>query len=246
MTLIRCGREIGYPLGLLTLGVLQCLAARHVRVGRSYSRATQPLKSIVAGLGEANNMARIIVHGLAAQVAVGNPQVSLNTFVDDMSQTTSNTSAAQVAVDLGKVARQLAGGLQQLGSTLSDKSVLFCSIATIAKALKATMGGLGVKLSWVQSAADIGLDINDAKGNNKMHAKKEAGRIRKAVLTTKKVIKLQAKRKIINTVVLPRVAYSVVARGYAPSTLQRLRGQAASAGRRLHYDLPCPLWSQEP
>ena len=99
--------------------------------------------------------------------------------------------------------------------------------------LKATMVGLGVKLSWVQSAADLGLDINDAKGEQKKkHAKKEAGRLRKAELTNKKVIKLhtkQAKRKIINTAVLPRVAYSVVARGCAPSTLQRLRGQEASA-----------------
>ena len=61
--LIREALMQGYPATMLYMGVTQCLAARHLRIGPCSSRETLPTSSILAGLGESNNFARIVLHG---------------------------------------------------------------------------------------------------------------------------------------------------------------------------------------
>ena len=60
--IIRSGRLLGYSAKVLYLNALTCLGPRVLRQGPACSRAICPSQSVVAGLGGAGNMGKLVVY----------------------------------------------------------------------------------------------------------------------------------------------------------------------------------------
>ena len=60
--LCREARHQHYPPAVLSMAVLQYLAARVLQAGDTHSNEVPPFSGMAAGCGEANNMARAALH----------------------------------------------------------------------------------------------------------------------------------------------------------------------------------------
>ena len=64
-----------------------------------FSRGVYPTKSIVAGRGEANNLARAVLYRMILRVSVAHLEVSINSFADDLAQLTAGAREDIVALN---------------------------------------------------------------------------------------------------------------------------------------------------
>ena len=86
--LILCAmaRRVQYPGLILALLIQQYLAPRVISVGPAISSVIGPGTSILAGCGEAHNMARLILYDLLDHMHICGVHAALDTFVDEMRQ----------------------------------------------------------------------------------------------------------------------------------------------------------------
>ena len=144
-SLLREGLRLGYSPALLSLNATVCLAYRTLKTQNGASREIQPKRSIVAGLGEANNLAKIVLHGLCAEYTAANKDVKLSTFVDDTAQFTRG-QPEKVALAAGRSGKDLVTRLREAGFVISPKSVMLSNCARTQHVVKSALQGINVEI----------------------------------------------------------------------------------------------------
>ena len=96
-TLIAKAADRQYPAKVLNLLVQGYLAARVIRTGACYSEWAYPVNSILAGCGEANNVARCCVYSVIESSLEASPWQQVSQFVDDLKQYADGPDDASVA-----------------------------------------------------------------------------------------------------------------------------------------------------
>ena len=86
----------GYPPRVLALLLMLYQGPRTVRSGAVLGGWAQPVDSILAGCGEANNMARTALYCLAEKVSLADPTAGVSFFVDDGKAFVEGDSEAEV------------------------------------------------------------------------------------------------------------------------------------------------------
>ena len=76
--------ERGYPPQYLYFTCINYISIWTLRAGGSLSTWVQPSSSVLAGCGEANNMARVALYSILYKVSTGNPTMVLQSYVDDV------------------------------------------------------------------------------------------------------------------------------------------------------------------
>ena len=185
-SLLREGLRLGYSPGLLSPNATICLAYRTLKTRNGASREIQPKRSIVAGLGEANNLAKIVLHGLCEEYTVANKQVKLSTFVDDTAQFTRGEPQA-VAMAAGRSGRDLVARLRKAGYVISPKSVMLSNCKRTQHIVKSALQGINVNIKNVSKAADLGLDQT---ADGKRGDAKRRARVAKASAKDKRIARI--------------------------------------------------------
>ena len=154
-SLIKAGLKLGYSPTLLCLNVSICLASRSLKTRNGASEFIQPLRSIVAGLGEANNLAKVVIYAVCEEHTKLHLNVRLKTFVDDMTQFIRG-ECNKVAVDAAKAAKFLAKGPMNIGYVISFKSQLLTNSDRVEHLVTSALKGVGVEIKIVKHAVDLG------------------------------------------------------------------------------------------
>ena len=201
-------------------------------MGCVFSRGVYPTKSIVAGLGEANNLARAVLFRMILRVSVAHPVVSINSFVDDLAQLTTGEREEVVALNAAKAAQAMTQELSRAGFVVSAKSQVVSNSLVVEKFVLAALPAKGVQAHCNHEAADLGIDVCLAAGRNTTQNSRAKDRARERAANkesgrTKKLRGKTTRRRMVNTSILPQVCYGGPVRGFPPSTLKRLRGRAA-------------------
>jgi hypothetical protein len=228
--LLREARRLGYPPGLLVLGLQYHRAPRFLRVGRCYaSRSSGFARSILAGCLQSNSWARGLLHRTMHRLS-RLPSVVSGQYVDDVGQVVTHRSATGLREAAVQAAIIFAEGIRDNGLTLSVKSVLLPASSPHARRVARTLGQLGISVSLAPRAEDLGLGTT---GGTQRSTCAAAKRLRKAAVRAARVRSLaQADphaRKLTRTGVLPQASYGTPALGAAPSHIQSLRRTAALA-----------------
>ena len=220
--LVKAGLQLGYSPTLLALCLSICLAQRSLKTIHGASEELQPLKSIVAGLGEANNLAKIVVHGICEQYTAEHANVKLKTFVDDMAQITRGKSEV-VAVDAARASRALAQGLMTAGFVVSTKSQLLTNCERTKHVVRSALQGINVDIKVVDQAVDLGADISNDGMQSQL---KRSVRIKAAEAKAARIRRLHgAARRVHLTraVVVAQQTYATEITALKPAQVAQLR-----------------------
>ena len=220
--LIRAGLRLGYPAALMALNVLACLALRTLKSNSGAAKELQAYRSIVAGLGEACNLARIIIYKVCEDYTAQFPSVPLKTFVDDMAQFTHGPSY-QVARDAMLAGRALAVGIMSEGFVISKKSQLLTNCERTKHLVSSTLTGVGVHINCVDKAVDLGIDVS---ASAERAGAKRAARVKLAFAKAERITRLHRRHvrlNMVKTVVVSQASYGTEAVGIRPSEAMALK-----------------------
>ena len=210
--LIRAGLRLGYPAVLLGLSVLACLALRTLKSNSGSARELQAYRSIVAGLGEACNLARIIIYKVCEDYTTQFPSVPLKTFLDDMAQF-AHGPAYEVARQAMLAARALAVGITNEGFVISKKSQLLTNCKRTRHLVSSGLAGVGVHVNCVDKAVDLGIDVSatQERANSKRSARTKLAFAKAERIT--RLHRRQLKLNMMKTVVVSQASYGTEAVG---------------------------------
>ena len=174
---------------------------RALKTRNGASEEIQARRSIVAGLGEANSLAKIIVYSICEDYEAKHTKVKLNTFVDDMAQM-ARGEEMEVAVNSAKAGRDMALNLQAAGFKISPKSVFLTNSERVDHIVKCTMEGSDIRIKAVSKAADLGIDLSS---NHRRSNAKRGARFKAAEAKAARIAKLrgsQVRARMTNTVTM--------------------------------------------
>ena len=226
--LIRAARKRKYSPKLLLFNLLVCAAPRALKAGQAFSRTTAPSASILAGLPESNNLARLAIYD--AMEAYGNrfaKTVPAKTYVDDVSTFVKGRNEHSVAIAAGKALGNIIGGLQGAGFKISPKSAFLTNSELIGNTLRRAAAAKGVQIQRVASLKFLGADLAHKRcaktwGKRAKQAKTKAERI-------KKVYNKKLRKKLWKASVKPQLAYARSTTGSPPTLLKKIRANQAAA-----------------
>ena len=217
----------GFSPTIMAMNLMLCLGPRTIRVREAYSRPLATTASIVAGLGEANNLARLMVYAVMEDMACRFRHTPTMQFVDDFSLHVRGKNENAVALVGARAQARLIDGLLGLDLKISKKSTVQTNSELAAKMLTATAAARGVSIQRVEATKVLGVDISGGKRAQKTLNARNA----KAQKVGKKVRQLRfekTRRRMTTTAVQPRIAYGRCSAGTAPTVAKRLRGNQAT------------------
>ena len=225
--LIHQALNLGFHPMVLLFCVLTYLAPRVLRADECHSLPIQPTNSAVAGCGEANNMAKIIVHSVM-KAANSKPRfLQVKQFVDDMPQRMEGTKK-MILKDFPAEAVAFAKGLRGIGLVISKKSSIVASHQSLAKTTVQALSRIGVQTKIVRSARDLGHDNTAARFRGLASRKLRLLKFGMKVKRIRKVAEAGGPgSKLFNMSAFPQAAYASPIVGLAPTTVQRTRTKAA-------------------
>ena len=226
--LIRAGIALGYSPTLLGLNVLACLALRTLKSACGSSSEIQAYRSIVAGLGEACNLARMIIYQVCERYSADHPTVPLKTFVDDMSQLVRGR-AERVAMEAMTAAKALTIGLQEAGFVISKKSQLLTNCSRTKHLVRSGLKAVNVEINVVDQAVDLGLDLS---ATAKKGFAKRSARTKLAMAKSERIACLQSRHHRLNFtkgITVAQASYGTEAVGLSPEQARVLRSKVTSA-----------------
>ena len=225
----RQAKRRRFPVAVLHMQMLIYMGPRILKQERCFSDWTQPVNGVLPGDGMAGDMARCAVYDMAEEIVMAFPHVTLSQFVDDFKQYASGESEQIIAAKVLPAARAFVQKSKDASLKLSGKSVIVASSRKAAEHVASEIGKMGVEVGVVESARDLGIDIN-AKGRRILPTR--ARRLEKAQKRNKKVIKINlkwARAKINQTATLPTETYGQLADGVPRSQRLKLRRRLAAA-----------------
>ena len=167
----RHALRLGFQPVLLALALQTYVGPRSIK-GECYSQLIHPATSVLAGCGQANNMARALVY-FVLEKANSSPCVQVRQFVDDMPQRAQGTRFS-VARDLSRGATSFGAALRELNLVTSPKSTLVVSHPAISKAVyNGLVIKFGLKIKVAASTRDLGLDAGWGLRQGSGHAPEE-------------------------------------------------------------------------
>ena len=218
-----------YDLRLLHMCGITYLASRVIRVADCYGEPLAPSASILQGGGQANNMAKIILHGLLRRWHESYRPSTLRQYVDDLTQRTVGT-ASFVLQHFPRGASALIAGMTDLRFNMSTKSSLVVSDRETGRRLSNAMSSQGAQISWMPMARDLGVgNAGGAKRTTKIFNSRMANatpRFHKARNLAKRGVRTCS---LINASAMRKATWSHQVFGVCPSLLRRLRASAARA-----------------
>ena len=175
-------------------------------------------------------MAKIIIHQMLDRWHRDYRPAQVRQYVDDLPQRMEGTRR-QILRQFPAAAVRLASDLARLRLDLSPKSILIASEPRLRTELHCTLVGAGLAISKGFSGRDLGIDNTAASRRTRTTIFK---RIAKAKGKTKKTRRLGLRnrgkaRRLLNTAVLPQMAWGHQIQGTPPTTLKRLRATLVSA-----------------
>ena len=225
--LIRMGIKLGYSPTLLALNVTISLAHRTLKTQGGATREVQPFRSIIPGLGEANNLARMVIYDICEAYSMQHASVPLKTFVDDMAQYTQGETF-EVATQAMDAAKALATGLQSAGFVVSKKSQLLTNSNKVAHLVKSSLKAINVELQAVNKATDLGLDL--VASGKPLNCKRNA-RVKSAMQRAERADKIRNNRirqKVTKMAVIPKASFGTEAIGLEPNTAKAIKRKLTS------------------
>ena len=225
-TVLAVAVRFMFPLRTLVMVVINYVAPRVIKAGASFSDATQPVDSILAGCQQANDMARIALYRLLDKMHILHPKAPLNTFVDDIRQYAEGKRQEVIRKILPAV-RYLVLSVKNLGFKFSDKSVVVSSDPMITHLVACAAAANGIAIKTAQRATDLGVDISSTKRRDIAKMMKRTSLATKRNRRTIKLRYNKLRAKAFLQAVPPQQTYGVEAKGMAPTSLARLAGDHA-------------------
>lgn len=226
--------KLKFPALLLALGLQVHLAPRTCKAEGHCGAPIQPSNGIVAGCGQANDFARILLHSIL-QRAQCTKELSImmltcQQYVDDITQRAEGTEA-QLLAALPKAALTLHAQLEAIGCVISKKTVATASSARLAAMLDDAYRAHGLAVRSVPVAKDLGIT---ATGGSRRRTSVLAKRLAKAMLRSLRLRRLTRvagrAKKLQRGAVYSVLAYGTETMGIAPCALRRIRSHAARTG----------------
>ena len=208
--------ELDYPEYLLLISCQVMAGPRVLSDSSTYSEWIYPDNSIVAGSGQANNFARGMLFAILKKTAELLPR-GLNQFVDDVSlRVTGNPWT--IRRTLRAAAKQFIGDVQDLGFTVSPKSVLVATTSDLSAQLAlGIVMDTGVEFTVEAATRELGADAAAGKRRSTLVQNKRlaAGRLRTAKIG---VVAAPTGRGayLFNSGSFPQSCYAHLIMGFAP------------------------------
>ena len=227
--IVGTARRTGYPLRLLGLALLQCLAARTLKLDKVMSLPVGPTLSILPGHSEATNLARMAIYDMMEQLAWKFPSFPTRSYVDDIASLGVEEREAEqsLALNGAALAQQLVRSLHADGYVVSSKSQLVTNSPTCQKAVVMAAAALGVKVKAVDEAKDLGLDVA-WKRRGVTSASKRRAKARKKLARVAKLRHRPLRRRLVQAHYRPQAMYASEVLGLPPTVARRHRAAVAA------------------
>ena len=223
------GGQYTFDPRLLYHCVLTYLAGRVLSAGGCFGEPLRPTASILQGCQQANNMAKMVLHGLLERWHAEYRPSTLSQYVDDLAQRTLGT-AAYVIKHFPAGAAAIKQGLSSLAFELSPKSALLSSRPAVGSALARELAARHITLQQATSARDLGIDNTAGARRSTCTMRKRFADTSRRFKKTRALAKKGARiAHLARVSCLAKAAWGHQAFGVAPSALQRLRSAVASA-----------------
>ena len=155
--LLLWAERMDYPVELLILGMQLHVAPRCINVLGTTLPGVDPSNGIVAGCGQANAWARVVLYDVLEFVHRAAPQLGPLQYVDDLAQS-ARGSYRDVASQLPHAALMLKRELEEAKCTVSAKKcVLIASTPALGRKVARLCRALGVQVKYEAQARDLGL-----------------------------------------------------------------------------------------
>ena len=212
------------------MALLQYLAPRVLKIGACYTEWIHPCGGVLAGDGEACNMAKCALYNIVEQIektACG-PWHALSCFVDDTKQIDSDRDSAILVKKIVIRGQAFAKLAKRAGFIFSAKSVVVSPDRAVARNVARAMAAVGVTLKVANHVSDLGIDLSAGKWRRVDKQKKRIALARDRNARVKKLVKRRARMLVHLGAVGPQATHGHEVSGMAPSVIRKIRGQLAT------------------
>ena len=229
--LIVSARYRHFPLRMLTVIIQLCLAPRWIRANQAYAKVNNPTCSLLAGDGEANNLARCALYTVLEATLVAAPAIKPSVFVDDTVIRLHLPRGYCTLVGVPAISK-FVDELRANRFKLATKSRLVVWPAHEGVSMRDALMENGILITLAKDTKDVGVDAAMAgTRTTKVQDKRIDGMASRAIRLRKfgKV----AGPKLFNAGPMEAGCFGTEATGMAPSKIRKFRRLAAQAACNL-------------
>jgi hypothetical protein len=222
--LIPLALQAGFPPRILYLAMQVHQGYRRFKEGNAVGPIMRPVgKSILAGCKTSVGLTRTLLYQTLERLHRDYKPVTLSTWVDDIAHTVHGP-AQIIGAKLVDSAISLAESLTALGCTISTKTKVVCSTASLTDSVVQQLALRGLVLQGSEHARDLGVDTTQGKRYRRIPVllARCAKARQKASVVKHLLKKCKQMRKIALTGVRP-VIWGHQASGVSPTQLKKIR-----------------------
>jgi hypothetical protein len=220
--------RLGFPARVFYLGMLVHRGARFLRHSQCWALPVVPEKSILAGCVQSVPWTRLILYDLLQSLHEGYRPTTFAVWVDDVPQTTIAKTRRAVQTRTVGAAQALVAGLQDLGCTMSAKSVLLTADPPLSVAIQRELAGHGIQVRCEAVGKDLGVDVYHGRRRRVNTQRKRFGLAGRRLMRIRALVKVyRPAKQLVSTGAWPQGRWGLEATGCAPSRLAQIRGSMA-------------------